>query len=147
MKIKVLVSLLFLLLTSFSLILFYATAAETLDLSGEWDAIFIRMREEAGESFDAEECGMKIVQNGNGFIGRCMNGTKRIGKDEEAVKGKIASDKLEETFVSYPIDQITFKLDWRKARTTINKDKNLIVMYSFIESDPAHWTVVLKRKK
>lgn len=147
MKIKVLVSLLFLLLTSFSLIFFNVTAAETLDLSGEWDAIFIRMRGEVGESFDAEECVVKIVQNGNEFIGRCMNATKRIGKDAEAVKGKITSGKLEETFVSYPIDQITFKLDWRKARTTINKDKNLIVMYSFIESDPAHWTVVLKRKK
>ena len=147
MKIKVSVSLIFLILTASYLILPNAAAEEAPDLSGEWDAIFIRMREEAGESFDAEECVMKIVQNGNGFIGRCMNGTKRIGKDEEAVKGKITSDKLEEAFVSYPIDQITFKLDWRKARTTLNKDKNLIVMYSFIESDPAHWTVVLKRKK
>jgi hypothetical protein len=71
----------------------------------------------------------------------------RIGKNEEAVKGKLSSGKLEETFISYPIDQITFKLAWHKGRTTINKDADLIVIYSFIESDPAHWTVVLKRKK
>ena len=40
MKIKVLVSLIFLLLTSFYLIMVHATATETFDLSGEWDATY-----------------------------------------------------------------------------------------------------------
>ena len=147
MKTKILVSLILLSLTSFSLILDHAHAAETIDLSGEWDAIFVRMREEVGETFDVTEDVVKIVQNGNQFIGRCMIGGKRIGKNEEAVKGKISSNKFEETFISYPIDQITFKLDWYQSRATINKDKDLIAIYSFIESEPIHYTIVLKRKK
>ena len=55
MKIKVTATLILLSLASFILILTHATATETIDLSGEWDAIFIRMREEVGNTFDAEE--------------------------------------------------------------------------------------------
>ena len=52
MKIKVAATLLFLSLASFILFSVHATAAETIDLSGEWDAIFITMREEVGNTFD-----------------------------------------------------------------------------------------------
>lgn len=147
MKIKLTAKLILLSLASLILISVHATAAETIDLSGEWDAIFVRMRDEVGETFDVTEDVVKIVQNGNQFIGRCMIGGKRIGKNEEAVKGKISSDKFEETFISYPIDQITFKLDWYQSRATINKDKDLIAIYAFIEAEPVHYTIVLKRKK
>ena len=61
-----------------------------------------------GETFYVEEDIVKIIQNGNEFIGACMIGGKRIGKNEEAVKGKISNGKLEKTFISYPIDQIAF---------------------------------------
>ena len=147
MKIKVTVTLILLSLASLVLILVQATAAETIDLSGEWDAIFIRMNAVVGNTFDTEEDIVKIIQKGNEFVGRSMIGGKRIGKNEEAVKGKLSSGKLEETFISYPIDQITFKLAWSKGRTTINKDEDLIVIYSFIEDGPVHLTFVLKRKK
>ena len=144
MKIKVLVSLIFLLLTSLSLIMVHATATETFDLSGEWNAIFIRMGEAEGTTFDAQEDIVKIIQKGNEFIGTCMIGSKRIGKNEEAVKGRLSNGKLEEIFISDPIDQITFKLAWNKGRATINEDGNLIVFYSFINY--YHISVVLKRK-
>ena len=88
----------------FILILAHATAAETIDLSGEWDAIFIRMREEVGNTFDTEEDIVKIIQKGDEFVGKCMIGGKRIGKNEEAVKGILSSGKLEEAFISHPID-------------------------------------------
>jgi hypothetical protein len=145
MKIKVTVSLILLPLASFILILAHATAAETIDLSGEWDAIFIRMGETVGTTFDAEEDIVKIIQKGNEFVGTCMIGGKRIGKNEEAIKGKLSSGKLEEIFISNPIDQITFKLAWNKGRATINDDGGLIVIYSFINY--YHISVVLKRKK
>jgi hypothetical protein len=147
MKIKLIVTLILLSLTSLILILVHATATETIDLSGEWDAIFIRMREEVGNTFDAEEDIVKIIQKGNEFVGKSMVGGKRIGKNEEAVKGKFSSGKLEETFISYPIDQITFKLAWSKGRAAINEDGDLIVIYSKIEGEPVHLTFVLKRKK
>ena len=73
-----------------------------------------------------------------------MIGGKRIGKNEEAVKGKLSSGKLEEIFISNPIDQITYKLAWNKGRATINQDGDLIVLYSFINY--YHISVVLKRK-
>jgi hypothetical protein len=147
MKIKLIVTLILLSLASFILILVHATATETIDLSGEWDATFIRMREEVGNTFDAEEDIVKIIQNGNEFVGKSMIGGKRIGKNEEAVKGKLSSGKLEEIFISVPIDQITFKLTWSKGRATINDDGDLIVLYSKIKDEPVHITVVLKRKK
>jgi hypothetical protein len=147
MKIKLIVTLILLSLASFILILVHATATETIDLSGEWDAIFIRMREEVGNTFDAEEDIVKIIQKGNEFVGKSMIGAKRIGKNEEAVKGKLSSGKLEETFISVPIDQITFKLAWSKSRATINEDGDLILLYSKVKGEPVHITVVLKRKK
>jgi hypothetical protein len=147
MKIKLPVTIILLSLASYILILVHATATETMDLSGEWDAIFIRMREEVGNTFDAEEDIVKIIQNGNEFVGKSMIGGKRIGKNEEAVKGKLSSGKLEEIFISVPIDQITFKLAWSKGRANINEDGNLILLYSKVEGEPVHITVVLKRKK
>jgi hypothetical protein len=147
MKIKLIVTLILLSLASFILILVHATATETIDLSGEWDAIFIRMREEVGNTFDAEEDIVKIIQKGNEFVGKSMIGGKRIGKNEEAVKGKLSSGKLEEIFISVPIDQITFKLAWSKSRATINEDGDLILLYSKVKGEPVHITVVLKRKK
>ena len=147
MKIKVTVTLILLSLASFILILAHATAAETIDLSGEWDAIFIRMREAEGATFDAEEDVVKIIQNGNEFIGRCMIGAKRRGKNEEAVKGKLSNGKLEEIFLSYPIDQITYKLDWSKGRATINEVGDLILFYSALQNEPVHLTFVLKKRK
>jgi len=81
MKIKVTVTLILLSLASFILILAHANAAETIDLSGEWDAIFIRMREDVGNTFDAEEDIVKIIQKGNEFVGKSMVGGKRIGRN------------------------------------------------------------------
>ena len=147
MKIKVAVTLLFLSLAPFILFSVHATAAETIDLSGEWDAIFINMREEVGNTFDAEEDIVKIIQTGNEFIGKCMIGGKRRGKNEEAVKGKLSNDKFEEVFLSYPLDQVTFTLDWIKGRATINEDRDLILLYSEIDEGTVHLTFVLKRKK
>ena len=118
-----------------------------MDLSGEWDAVFIRMGEAVGATFDAEEDIVKIIQKGNEFVGTSMIGGKRIGKNEEAVKGQLSSGKLEEIFISNTIDQITFKLVWSKGRATINEDGNLILLYSKVEGEPVHITVVLKRKK
>ncbi len=145
MKIKLTVTIILLSLASFVLILVHATATETIDLSGEWDAVIIRMGEAVGATFDAEEDIVKIIQKGNEFVGTCMIGSKRIGKNEEAVKGKLSSGKLEEIFISDPIDQITYKLGWNKGRATINEDGDLIVLYSFINY--YHISVVLKRKK
>lgn len=147
MKIKLTVTLILLSLASFILILVQATAEETIDLSGEWNAIFIRMSEAVGNTFDTEEDIVKIIQKGNEFVGKSIIGGKLIGKNEEAVKGKLSNGGLEETFISFPIDQITYKLAWNKGRATINKDGDLIVLYSFINSEERHLTVVLKRKK
>jgi len=147
MKIKVTVTLLILSLASLILISVHATAAETIDLSGEWDAIFITMREGVGNTFDAEEDIVKIIQTGNEFIGKCMIGGKRRGKNEEAVKGKLSNGKLEEAFISFPFDPITYELAWSKGRATINEDRDLILLYSEIEDGTVHLTFVLKRKK
>ena len=65
MKIKLTVTLILLSLASIILIVVHASATETTDLSGEWYATFIRMREEVGNTFDAEEDVVKIIQNGN----------------------------------------------------------------------------------
>jgi len=147
MKIKITVTLVILSLASFILISVHVIAAETIDLSGEWDAIFINMREEVGNTFDAEEDIVKIIQTGNEFIGKCMIGGKRRGKNEEAVKGKLSNDKFEEVFLSYPIDQVTFTLDWIKGRATINQNRDLILIYAKIDEGTVHLTFVLKRKK
>ena len=145
MKIKIPVAFILISLASFIMILVHATAAETIDLSGEWDAVFIRMGEAVGTTFDAQEDIVKISQKGNEFLGTCVIGTKRIGKNEEAVKGKLSSGKLEEIFITDPIDQSTYKLAWNKGRASINENGDLIVFYSFINY--YHISVVLKRKK
>ena len=72
MKTKVTGKLIFLSLASFIMIFANAIASEPVDLSGEWDAIFIWMRAEVGNTFDTEEDIVKIIQKGNQFVGKCM---------------------------------------------------------------------------
>jgi len=142
MKKKVTITFILISMLSCILIVAHTTATEPIDLSGNWDAIFIRMRPEVGNTFDTEKDIVKISQKGSEFVGICMIGGKKIGKNEEAIKGRLSGDKFEEAFISYA-DIITFNLSWGQGRATINDAKDLIVIYSFIESVPVHKTVVL----
>ena len=145
MKKKAIVSLVLVFIIFCSFNVLRIDAGQAYDLSGEWTAVFVRRG--IHETFDAEAHVIKIDQNGMEFVGISLTEGKRIGKNEEAVKGKLSGKMIENAFISYVSNPITFESSWSKGRALINNNGNLIVIYSFIESIPIHKTATLVRKE
>lgn len=83
-------------------------AGEAYNLNGDWDAA-IKIINVSGWSLTEKDI-VKISQQGNQFIGIKTIGGKFVGKNEDLIKGKLLNRMVEEVFVRYPHDPITFDL-------------------------------------
>jgi hypothetical protein len=117
------------------------------NLNGEWDAIISKAMPNAALSTSTEKEIIKISQQGDQFVGIKTIGGKWVGKNEESIKGKLIDKMVDEAFVRYASDPITFDLSWSDGRATITEDGNKIVIQSYIPDVPLFVTITLTRKK
>lgn len=121
-------------------------AGPAYDLNGEWDAIIIKIG--AGlDSGTTEKDIIKISQQGNQFVGTRTMGGKWVGKNEEMIKGKLLYKMVDEVFINYMSDPITYAMAWSDGRATIIEEGNKIVIQSFVNETGYYETVTLTRKK
>jgi hypothetical protein len=119
-------------------------ADETYDLNGEWNAV-INIITVSGRSVTGKDI-IIISQQGNQFVGTRTIGSKFIGKNEKEIKGKLVNRMVDEVFVRYVHDPITFDLSWSEGRATITEKGNKTVIQSYIPSIPEFKTITLTRK-
>lgn len=114
------------------------------DLNGEWDAVITK---EGGSSVTTEKDVIKISQTGDKFVGIRTAGGKWVGKNEEMIKGKLFYRMVDEVFINYMSDPITYAMSWSDGRATITEDGNKIIVQSFVNETGYYETVTLSRKK
>ena len=117
------------------------------NLNGAWDAIITKTGVASSTKVIDEKDVIIISQQGNQFVGIRTIGGKFVGKNEEMVKGKLSNKMVDEVFIHYVSDPITFDLSWNDGRATIIDGSNKIVIQSFIESTGYFETVTLTRQK
>jgi len=122
-------------------------AEEAYNLNGAWDAIITKTGPASSTKVLDEKDVINISQQGNQFVGIRTIGGKFVGKNEEVVKGKLSYKMVDEVFIRYVSDPITFDLSWIDGRATIIDGGNKIVIQSFIESTGYFETVTLTRQK
>ena len=118
-------------------------AEEAYNLNGEWDAVII---EEGTQSTTIEKDIIKISQQDNQFVGIRTIGGKWVGKNEEMIKGKLSYKMVDEVFINYMSDPITYAMSWSDGRATITEAGNKIVIQSFVNETGYYETVTLIRK-
>ena len=120
-------------------------AGQAYNLNGKWDAVIAYRGAISGSSTNEKDI-IKISQQGDQFVGIKTIGGKFVGKNEEMIKGKLLNRMVDEAFVRYAHDPITFDLSWSDGRATITEEGNKIVVQSFIPSIPAFVTITMTRK-
>ena len=118
-------------------------AEEAYNLNGEWDAVIIK---EGTQSTTIEKDIIKISQQDNQFVGIRTIGGKWVGKNEEMIKGKLLYKMVDEVFINYMSDPITYAMSWSDGRATITEAGNKIVIQSFVNETGYYETVTLIRK-
>ena len=108
-------------------------AGEAYNLNGDWDAIVTKTGVESSTEVINEKDIIKIFQEGDQFVGIRTIGGKLVGKNEEMIKGKLSYKMVDEIFIQYVNDPITFGLAWVDGRATIIENGNKIVIQSFIK--------------
>lgn len=121
-------------------------AGEAYDLNGDWDATITKTGAESSTEVLNEKDIIKISQQGNQFVGIRTNGGKYVGKNKEMIKGKLSYKMVDEVYIRYVNDPITFGLAWVDGRATIIENGNKIVIQSFIKDTGYYETVILTRK-
>jgi hypothetical protein len=119
-------------------------ANQAYDLTGEWDAVITK---EGANAAIIEKDIIKISQQDNQFVGIRTNGGKWVGKNEEMIKGKLLYKMVDEVFINYMSDPITYAMAWSDGRATITEEGNKIVIQSFVNETFNYETVTLTRKK
>ena len=122
-------------------------ADEAYNLNGEWSAIITKTGSESSAEVLNEKDIIKISQQGNQFVGIRTIGGKLVGKNEEMIKGKLSYKMVDEIFIRYVSDPITFGLSWSDGRATIIEEGNKIVIQSFVKATGYYETVTLTRQK
>ena len=122
-------------------------AEEAYNLNGAWDAIITKTGAVSSTKVIDEKDVINISQQGNQFVGIRTIGGKFVGKNEEMIKGKLSYKMVEEVFIRYVSDPITFDLSWVEGSATIIDGGNKIIIQSFIKSTGYFETVTLKRQK
>ena len=120
-------------------------AGETYDLNGEWNAVITKQGKDQ-LSITIEKDIIKITQLGNQFVGIRTIGGKWVGKNEEMIKGKLSYKMVDEVFINYMSDPITYAMSWSDGRATITEAGNKIVIQSFVNETGYYETVTLIRK-
>ena len=122
-------------------------AGEAYSLNGEWDAVITKEEANVQLSTTIEKDIIKISQQGNQFVGIRTIGGKWVGKNEEMIKGKLLYKMVDEVFINYMSDPITYAMSWSDGRATITEAGNKIVIQSFVKSTGYYETVTLTRKQ
>ena len=125
----------------------FSLAGETYNLSGDWDAIITKTGTESSTEVINEKEIIKISQQGDQFVGVRTIGGKLVGKNEEMIKGKLSYKMVDEVFIRYVSDPISFGLSWADGRAIITDDGNKIIIQSFIKNTGYYETAILTRKK
>jgi len=145
MKLKVI-----LIMATIILIICFGTIAqidaeEAYNLNGEWDAVITKQGRDQ-LSITIEKDIIKITQPGNQFVGIRTIGGKWVGKNEEMIKGKLSYKMVDEVFINYMSDPITYAMSWSDGRATITEAGNKIVIQSFVNETGYFETVTMIRK-
>ena len=119
---------------------------EAYNLNGEWDAVITKIGTVGGTTTIEKDI-IKISQHDSQFVGIRVNGGKWVGKNEEMIKGKLSYKMVDEIFINYMSDPMTYAMSWGDGRATITEDGNKIVIQSFIKSTGFYETVKLTRKQ
>lgn len=90
---------------------------------------------------------IKISQNGDQFVGIRTIGGKFVGKNEEMIKGRLNYKLVDEVFLRYVSNPVTFDLSWIEGRSIITDDGQKMEIQAVVESTTYFGTVTLKRKK
>jgi len=122
-------------------------ADEAYNLNGEWNAIITKTGSESSTEVLNEKDIIKISQQGNQFVGIRTIGGKLVGKNKEMIKGKLSYKMVDEVFIRYVSDPITFGLSWSDGRATIIEEGDKIVIQSFVKATGYYETVTLIRQK
>ena len=120
-------------------------AKEAYNLNGDWDAVITKQGKDQ-LSITIEKDTIKITQQGNQFVGIRTIGGKWVGKNEEMIKGKLSYKMVDEIFINYMSDPITYAMSWSDGRATITEAGNKIVIQSFVNETGYYETVTLTRK-
>lgn len=116
------------------------------DLTGEWDTAVYGAGWDSKE-YLLEKDVVKIVQNGNDFVGVRLIGGRHVGKNDEWIKGRIVNGIVESVSIRYTGDPVTFALSWGEARATVGKDGTTLAAQMFIKSLPYYVTAELTKRK
>lgn len=124
----------------------YLNAEPAYNLNGEWDAVITKTGSVSGTPVINEKDIIIISQQGDQFVGVRSLGGKFVGKNEEMIKGKLLYKMVDEVFINYMSDPMTYAMSWGGGRATITDDGNKIVVQSFIKPTGYYETVELTRK-
>jgi len=122
------------------------SADEAYSLQGDWDAEITIADAASSEKWEEKDI-IKISQHGSQFVGIRTNGGKFISKNEEYIKGKLSYKMVDEIFIRYVSDPITFDLSWTDGRATIIEEGNKIIIQSYIGEIHYFVNVTLTRHK
>ena len=124
----------------------FASAGETIDLSGDWDLV-----RRSGLPGDVEYGGtenyeVRITQEGADIICTCITSGKRYSAGEKILKGKVAGRVFGEVYVQVVKDPVSFTLDWVRGNGVVLEEGNMLIVQVFNEMHGSNATVTLKRK-
>ena len=117
------------------------------NLNGEWDAVITKTGASSGTLVINEKDIIKISQQGDEFVGVRSVGGKFVGKNEEMIKGKLVYKMVDEVFINYMSDPMTYAMSWGDGRATITEGGNKMVIQSYIKSTGFYETVELTRNQ
>jgi hypothetical protein len=113
-------------------------AGETIDLNGEWDAVFATWM---GRLKDT----IKITQEGNKFVGIRLIGNVVEPKGSEAIKGELIDQMFSQVSTLNYMGEEKGKSAWTDAQGVIIENGNKIVIQTYVFRDNMV-TVTMTRK-
>jgi len=124
----------------------HLNAESAYDLNGEWEAVITKTGMFSSMVVANEKDVIKISQQGDQFVGVRTIGGKFVGKNEEMIKGKLKYKMVDEVFVRYVSDGVTFDLSWIDGRATITENGHKIEIQAVVGSTTYYETVTLTKK-
>ena len=97
------------------------------DLNGEWDAVY-----DTG-GWGVHQVVVRFTQNENQFLGIVLNDIRHLSKNEEAFKGKLRKNSIEEIYFYDSREFATMNQFWAPSEGTIVKDGNIIEIIRIFE--------------
>ena len=105
-------------------------AEETIDLNGEWDAVYATWMAMLKDT-------IKISQEGNKFVGIRLIGDVYVPKGSEAIKGELSGEYFKQVFTYDYMGGKQF--EWNHAQGVIIENGNKIVIQTIITENASFW--------